>query len=286
MIHIATVHHNTDKWIEMQAGYFKRCIEEPYRVYACLTGIERLRHDSFYYVADVPGGHAEKLNFLADRIVSRAAPEDLIIFIDGDAFPICKSIIPFIREKIARHKLIAVRRDENYGDPQPHPSFCATTAGFWKDIGGDWQRGYHWVNTRGQVVCDVGGKLLLKLKGIDWLPLIRTGKNFFHPLFFGIYGDIVYHHGAGFRDQPTRADLRGRRVFHLKKVFAGKAANGKHYSRVFFYVAERSIELFLIYVDKKNRLLKGYVYNQAVSDRNFFLRFLKKGRGRASSRRL
>jgi hypothetical protein len=54
-------------------------------------------------------------------------------------------------------------------DRQPHPSFCVTTVGLWKEIGGDWQTGYTWRNALGDEVTDVGGSLLLKLeqKGVD-----------------------------------------------------------------------------------------------------------------------
>ena len=100
---------------------------------------------------------------------------------------------------------MAVRRDENLGDPQPHPSFCATTVGFWRDIGGDW-RGGEWVNAAGMTVCDAGGKLLhtLEERGVDWMPLLRTNTLDLHPLWFAVYGHRIYHHGAGF--QVTRAE--------------------------------------------------------------------------------
>jgi hypothetical protein len=40
---------------------------------------------------------------------------------------------------------------------------------------------------------------LLEEKGIDWYPLLRTNKVNPHPLQFGVYGDLIYHHGGGFR---------------------------------------------------------------------------------------
>ena len=33
-----------------------------------------------------------------------------------------------------------------------------------------------------------------------WVQLLRTNGSALHPMFFGIYGNVVYHHGAGFRD--------------------------------------------------------------------------------------
>ena len=129
-----------------------------------------------------------------------ADPDDMLVFIDGDAFPIAP-MVPFLREQLDSYPLVAVRRDENNGDPQPHPSFCATTARFWLELPGDWRRGYKWKNRQGSRVTDVGGNMLglLEEKGIDWYPLLRTNKVNPHPLQFGVYGDLIYHHGGGFR---------------------------------------------------------------------------------------
>jgi hypothetical protein len=103
---------------------------------------------------------------------------------------------------------MSIRRDENDGDIQPHPSFCATTAIFWKKIDGDWSPGHTWKNNSDQIVTDTGGNLLEKLKGHKWYPMLRTNDINLHPLFFGIYSDIIYHHGAGFRSPVSRVDLK------------------------------------------------------------------------------
>jgi hypothetical protein len=31
------------------------------------------------------------------------------------------------------------------------------------------------------------------------VEILRTNRELLDPLFFAIYGDIIYHHGAGFR---------------------------------------------------------------------------------------
>jgi hypothetical protein len=107
----------------------------------------------------------------------------------------------FLHEKLEKYPLVAVRRDENNGDPQPHPLFCAMRASLWLDLPGDWRRGHTWKDEQGQTVTDVGGNLLglLEERGVEWYPLLRTNKLNPHPLQFGVYGDLVYHHGGGFR---------------------------------------------------------------------------------------
>ena len=102
--------------------------------------------------------HELKLTLLGDIVAQAAEPDEMIMFIDGDAFPVAP-IVPFLREKLERYPIVAVRRDENNGDPQPHPSFCVTTAGLWRELPGDWRRGATWVNPQGKEVTDVGGNL-------------------------------------------------------------------------------------------------------------------------------
>ena len=209
MIHIATVHWKSGRWIRLQAKFLRRYLHDDFRVYAWLNGIQKAPVDSFYYYTSEPvSSHAVKLNILADIIcASDSRPDDIIIFLDGDAFPIANTE-KLLAENIPLRKLLSVQRLENNGDYQPHPCFCATTLGFWREIRGDWKKGYCWKNERGKRVTDVGGNLLkiLTERHVDWMPLLRSNQTDLHPLFFGIYADTIYHHGAGFRNKISRID--------------------------------------------------------------------------------
>lgn len=220
MIHIATVHWNTDKWIAIQQFYLRTHIKSPYRVYAWLNNVPSASSDAFYYACSEPvTSHAVKLNILADIIYfSSNRDDDILIFLDGDAFPIA-DIDLFIKEKLSCYKLLAVQRLENNGDDQPHPCFCATTVGFWQSIKGDWKRGYRWQNKNGRSVMDIGGRLLKQLREreVEWYPLRRSNKRNLHPVFFGAYEGIIYHHGAGFRDALTRLDEDNSKAGFLGK---------------------------------------------------------------------
>jgi hypothetical protein len=211
MLHIATVHWKNEDWIDIQQRYLKRHILEPFRIYSFLNEIPESARSNFFYSSTEPiKDHAVKLNILADVIrFSSKDDDDLVMFLDGDAFPI-GGIMPLLVAKLSKHPLVAVQRLENCGDRQPHPCFCVTTVGFWKSIGGDWKEGYPWNDVRGKPTTDVGGNLLgiLERQRIDWFPLRRSNRTNLHPLWFGIYDDVVYHHGAGFRDSKlSRADL-------------------------------------------------------------------------------
>jgi len=219
MIHVATVHWKQERWIPIQHRHFERFMGEPYRVYSLLTGIDRRYHDDYYFSADTDfRTHSEKLNMLADIIGRHAeSDDDLLLFIDGDALPVA-NVSRYARPRLDNYPLLAVQRLENLGDVQPHPCFCMTTIGFWKRIGGDWARGYSWKTSVGDWRTDVGGNLLGKLRtaGIKWLPMHRSNKTNLHPLLFGVYDDLVYHHGASFRaplcyvdTKLIRDDVRG-----------------------------------------------------------------------------
>ena len=122
------------------------------------------------------------------------------MFLDGDAFPIADPM-PLIEEGLSRAPLVAVRRAENVGDPQPHPCFCVTSVGTWRSLPGDWSGGPTWPGARGIRVTDVGGTLLrqLELTETPWVQVLRSNRRNLDPLHFAVYGDVIYHHGAGFR---------------------------------------------------------------------------------------
>ena len=209
MINVVTVHWKSAKWIDPQLRYLEQHIDEPFRVYAALEGIDAAEWGKFHFAADLRGTHPDKLNALADIVYEDSDPDDILVFIDGDALPV-RPIAPWMRRCLAGFPLVAVRRDENLGDPQPHPCFSFTTTGFWREIGGDWRKGGTWTNSLGRTVTDPGGNLLhiLDERDIDWLPLLRTNTFDAHPVWFAVYDHRIYHHGAGFRSRQSRVDLQ------------------------------------------------------------------------------
>ena len=216
MIHVVTVHWRDDRWVDVQLRYLERHLPKPHRVYAFLNGLDRDHSEKFFYTSDGKvKDHATKLNLLAD-IVGFAAEsdDDALLFIDGDAFPIA-DVGPLV-DALPAERLIAVRREEA-SDPQPHPCFCLTTVGTWRELDGDWrQGGHHWTGAGGRKVTDVGARVLRAVdeRGLEWRALTRSNKRNPHPLFFGVYDDIVYHHGAGFRKARGGRALIAERGVH------------------------------------------------------------------------
>ena len=200
MLHIATVHFGSPRWIEVQARYLREHMSVPYMTWTSLSEIDPSYGSYFDRVIHQSGRHSDKLNHLAIEIASEASDSDLLMFLDGDAFPIADPM-PLISDGLARAPLIAVRRAENNRDRQPHPCFCVTTVGAWQEIPGDWSMGYYWHTGNGASISDVGGNLLrrLELTETPWVEVLRSNRKNLDPIFFAIYGDVIYHHGAGFR---------------------------------------------------------------------------------------
>lgn len=200
MLYIATVHYRSPRWIEIQTSHLRKHISVPFQAWTSLERIDASYGNRFDRVLQQRGSHAGKLNHLAAEISHIADDEDLLMFLDGDAFPIADPM-PLIAESLSGAPLLAVRRAENAEEPQPHPCFCVTTVAAWRSLGGDWTAGPTWLGAHGTPTSDVGANLMrrLELGKARWVQLLRSNHHDLDPLHFAIYGDVVYHHGAGFR---------------------------------------------------------------------------------------
>jgi hypothetical protein len=219
LLYVATVHHKSPRWIDIQASHLRRHVSIQFQTWSSLEGIDASYATRFDRVLEQRGPLAGKLNHLAREISHVADEEDLIMFLDGDAFPIADPM-PTVTSGLATAPLVAVRRAEGL-EPRPHPCFCVTTVGTWRSLPGDWSSGWAWPQAGGRYESDFGANLLrtLELSQTPWVGLQRTNVTTSHPLLFAIYADCVYHHGAGFRDdafvpvdahEPRAHAARGR----------------------------------------------------------------------------
>lgn len=284
-IHVATVHMDSGytDWAGIQHAFLSRHMRAPFSLYGFFESdpgaiAKHYRYASWPRIRD----HSTKLNLLADIICFAAgSDDDWIVFIDGDAFPI-GDVVGYLEAALKSYPLVAVQRLENRGDIQPHPCFCATTVGFWKSIRGDWSKGHKWVNSEGMKVSDVGGALLgiLLEKQLEWKPMLRTNRVDLHPLLFGIYGDMIYHHGAGFRQPVLRADhpafgSRGPRRSTWERLVdmlfpPNRDALWIHRARMLLSPATRRARSIV----KENEKLSLEVIAEMERNPNFFERFL------------
>jgi hypothetical protein len=243
VIHIGTMHYRDDRWIDVQLRYIERHTHEPYRTYASLEGVDAEYLSRYDHAVDETGPTDRilanrriepKLERITNEMVSRAEPEDLVVVMHGDTIPITDWIPP-IRAMTTESGLAAICREE-IGEPIPHWSFVATTAGFWSELGADWSRGPSW-RWNGKELSDTGASLwkLMEDRGINWSRMLRSNQRDLNPLLFGVYEDLVYHHTASFRIAITRYD--SIRYIHLPIPLRNIA--GLHRRLVNKYQSER-----------------------------------------------
>jgi len=210
MLYILSAHFKNKEWIDIQLDYLSKYMKVPFKIWVATWGIERVEDERIDRVyRDVARLHSEQVNKLSAEVLDVADSEDYIIFIDSDAFPIKE--INELEKILNGNDLAAIQRIENNGDPQPHPCFCLTRVDFWKNIEGDWGKGTkRWVGNDGIKRTDIGGLLYEKLNslGIAWTKIRRSNSHSFHPLWFGVYGDLIYHHGAGSRPFFSASDYK------------------------------------------------------------------------------
>lgn len=211
MIYIMNVHHETDFWVDIQHRYFKKYIDQPYRVVSFMDRVPadvlEKNKSKFFHLSssNVVAGdykycnHHLKMDALVELVREWAEPDDLLLFTDSDSFPIDN--IDFYIKKLEEYPLLAVQRIENAGDKCPHCMFSLTTMGFWDRIKGSWKAGKTY-NDFLPGREDGGGFLLEKLiaSNENWY-MIRRSNSSQAPgdTLFEIYEDRIYHHGAGSR---------------------------------------------------------------------------------------
>ena len=169
--------------------------------YAVNWEVGEYNKDLFYFSnEDYKHHHHFRLDWLFEKVAREpdTKDDDLLLILDGDCFPIAPWV-DIAKEKLLTHHLFGVKRTENH-EEYPHPCFLVMTIGMWKwfiqALDGD-----PWRNGGGGGPNDYGYYLgqLIKNGKIPWHTLLRSNKNNPHQLFFGVYDNLVYHHGCGYR---------------------------------------------------------------------------------------
>ncbi len=142
--------------------------------------------------------HPRALDYLARKV---SANFDYIVTLDTDSFPVRADWLDVLVSACERGAAVAgVYRDEMAPKVRPfiHVSgFCARRNDL-RALGVSFGRKLQEDSDDNQ---DVGQKItyeFLRL-GREIAPLERSNKVNYHPIVGGIYGDVIYHHGAGSR---------------------------------------------------------------------------------------
>ena len=228
MLHIITNHHKTLKWLGIQSNYLNKNTSQEYKVYCGITDIdpteslEAIRNElphidrySFYELEGITNRHADKMNALFDLIKIDMLEDDLLVFLDPDALPIKKDWDQLVeqRMKSTSFPILAISREENPEPllradqrPYPHPCFLFTNLKFWKENNLSWDLD----PAQGADCAGVLLKKWLDENKFQWGRILRTNCFNLHPLNFGVYGNIIYHHGSGNRPTYDSIDIWSR----------------------------------------------------------------------------
>jgi hypothetical protein len=142
--------------------------------------------------------HPRALDYLASKV---SANVDYVVTLDTDSFPVRDDWLDVLVSACERGAAVAgVYRNEMAPEVRPfiHVSgFCARRNDL-RALGVSFGRK---LQVGSEYNEDVGQKItyeFLRL-GREIAPLERSNKVNYHPIVGGIYGDVIYHQGAGSR---------------------------------------------------------------------------------------
>ena len=255
MIHIITINWTTDKWIDIQSNSFKTFINTPYKVYTKLgnmgDNIFKKHNQKFHYCA--PGKVGEKSHVtvgmkLALKEIKKQSclnSEDIILIIDSDAFLV--NNLDILIKKLDNYPFISCQEPQHEIDPTreiPHPMFFMFKFSMLNE-----KLEYYLTTIQDDGTGTWWGGLIkwMESNNYEYYPIKRSNKVNLHPLYFGIYGDTIYHHWAGSRNMITRPDRR-------LSIKTGESLKS---------------------IAEKNHNLSNQVYEQIVNQKDIFINYLK-----------
>jgi len=209
MLHILTIHFK-DKWVDIQKNQLKKHISEEYKVYTRLGENYDTHKHKFDGAIEGKGHWTESMKLLLKFIEKNANSDDKVLLLDSDAFPISSNISNFMDLALQKAPFVSCEEPEHEKDNTreiPHPMFMLFKAKHILD--GD-------ISKYLSKIMDIDSSGTWWAGLLKWLskndysyyPIKRSNKINLHPLYFGIYDNLIYHHWAGSRKMITRPDRR------------------------------------------------------------------------------
>jgi hypothetical protein len=221
-VHITSTHYGNPFWIDIQLKQLKKHLKVPYKTYMVHAnmpeGYGDYTNDFNVLFSDSRSKfHNVDSHKLALPIIQKELqPNDIVIKIDSDAFFI-NDIDEAFLDRVDREKFIALkepRHESNLEHDTAHPVFYAFKGEYLKVLNKDASKDGGLMEAMCTIQVDGasnwwGGvdKWLRKTIG-KWGVIERTNVTNLHSLYFGIYGDLIYHNWAGSRIMRTREDRR------------------------------------------------------------------------------
>jgi len=196
-----SVHADVEpRWLKIQNEFLKSTIDN--FVHAiCLVNTNPVVPDDVIVIAHHSyaknGGvqHIAGLRSLSNYAKKHHNQYRSFLVLDSDCFPISKWENPLINRMANYSKKIAcIIRPENL-DTFPHPAAVYTDDSTLLNF--DFAET---VNLLGEKTFDN------RCSSATFFPMIRTNRTNLHPISYGIYYNMFYHHGAGSRKSAFRSD--------------------------------------------------------------------------------
>lgn len=174
--------HLGDTWKKIQSRFIEKNTPKPF--------------DYIQFQVEPGCRHLRALGRCLQYFNKHCKKGDICVVFDSDAFPINSEwaqMLKFYLEQKSifenngdrAHEFVAVQRLENPYKYRfiAHPCFCA------------W---YHGINI---IFKEISSNPYIEgYETRSWKKLHRTNRINYHQQLYGIYGDMVYHHGAGSRN--------------------------------------------------------------------------------------
>jgi hypothetical protein len=207
MIHFLSVHIN-NKWADIQTKFIRHYVKDC-KIYAITHRINPNPFDEVVILNPDLGGydvlstgapsaanacectHRGKLVWMANKFLIDKLPEDLMCFLDSDAFPISKKFTKFMEESLLKYDFAAINRNIEFRDTRPQViCFCTKIKNYFKlmppmdkpigELGQIWK-----------------SEIEKKPDAYNWLKMLRTHRLDECKFRLATYANVVFHFAEG-----------------------------------------------------------------------------------------
>lgn len=272
------------EWVfDLQLDQIRKCTKD-YTIYAAfIKGSERvfnvLQESADIKICEVnaANSHPSKQHSMALTQLMRHAIDDgcgAIFTLDVDSFPI---INDWMHTMIAMAEegsgVCAVHRTENEDTFLPHPSGCVMLSSFVsqypfefypeniEEVGSDYLE-----DTGQRPDSGIGLGYILWKHHFPWSEMQRSNSHNLHYLMAGIYGNVIFHLGAGSRRPLFAKELNDNSLLEKIKFFEKMPIFWRCYS-----ILKKREEGKLISI---NSALVAEIETRLTENRDEFFKFL------------
>ena len=210
------VAENDEKLLDIHLQQITSCTTVSYKIYAAANRLipkflNKIKQHPNVVLCKIPTTDliaGAEASFYRDHLIKRAIKDGVshIALLHVDSFPVKKGWAKELTDQLTlKEPLVAIVREENK-DFKPNTSFLMFTKGFYLTYKPNLlltdselsSQSYRQYSEKFPHNPDpgVGYGLTIFKNHLDWIQLKRSNVIEHHPVFGGVYGDLVFHLGA------------------------------------------------------------------------------------------